>query len=264
MRKKAADKIVYLALTFCLVLGMSFGAFAASAVTLADGRPAPDATRVGSVELTMKSGGTAVPGGTFEIYKVADLKTTDEGDPYYEISDSFKECISNVDDIFSGDYTVTRTLASYAENKLTALYSVDVGNSGVVKFSNLSMGVYLFLQTKAADGYKAVNPFLMSIPVWDEEANVWVYDIQAYPKPEIVKETESETTPTTTETPTKPNLPKTPGSSTPGTPTGDTTTVSKLKLPQTGQLNWPIPVMGISGLMLIIIGHVVRPRRNDA
>ena len=52
-------------------------------------------------------------------------------------------------------------------------------------------------------------------------------------------------TPDTPDTPTEPVKPKDP------------------VLPQTGQLNWPVPVMCISGLMLISIGILLRGRKTE-
>ncbi len=78
--------------------------------------------------------------------------------------------------------------------------------------------------------------------------------------------------PTDPTTPTEPTQPDTtaPTSTTPTTPTEPTqpkTTVkddsSKDVLPQTGQLNWPIPVLACVGALLIILGIALMRKPNE-
>ncbi len=52
-----------------------------------------------------------------------------------------------------------------------------------------------------------------------------------------------------------------PGGDTPGNPPGDTPGNPPEKLPQTGQLWWPVPILGGAGLLLIAIG--AKLRRKD-
>ena len=76
------------------------------------------------------------------------------------------------------------------------------------------------------------------VPMTDADGSTLIYDIEANPKttPAIIP------TPIPTPTPT-PNDPK---------------------LPQTGQLNWPVPVLAASGLAMIIIGFGIytKGRKN--
>jgi LPXTG-motif cell wall-anchored protein len=53
-----------------------------------------------------------------------------------------------------------------------------------------------------------------------------------------------------------PSNPTTPQS--PSTPSTTTTT----KLPQTGQLNWPVPLMAMSGLLLFAFGWWLKQREK--
>ena len=48
------------------------------------------------------------------------------------------------------------------------------------------------------------------------------------------------------------------------TPDGSTTPSSKGKLPQTGMLWWPVPVLACAGLLLILLGLVRRNKRRDS
>lgn len=109
--------------------------------------------------------------------------------------------------------------------------------SGVVTFDNLELGLYLIVQTKSISGYEKIAPFLVSVPLWDKDH--YLYEINVSEKFEIKKEPP---TPGTPETPDQP---------------GD-------KLPQTGQVNWPMPVLLILGLALIVTGTALKRKSKHA
>jgi LPXTG-motif cell wall-anchored protein len=77
--------------------------------------------------------------------------------------------------------------------------------------------------------------------------------------PALVETPEPTDTPEPTETPT---LTETPAPTTTPTPT-TTTTTSNPKLPQTGQLWWPVMVLAMVGLAMILLGVGIRRRGND-
>ncbi|MCD8007709.1 MAG: peptidase, partial [Clostridiales bacterium] len=111
--------------------------------------------------------------------------------------------------------------------------TLSIGSSGTVSFGGLELGLYLVVQTTESDNYETISPFVVTVPL--EEDGVWVYDVDASPKVGAV-------------TPVEPEEDE-PDEST----TTTTTTVTKT-LPQTGQLNWPIPVLAISGAVLFALG----------
>ena len=61
-----------------------------------------------------------------------------------------------------------------------------LGENGCAVFAELKMGVYLVSQPSVAAGYRKMHPFLVSIPMLQDE--VWNYDICAYPKTEKLPE----------------------------------------------------------------------------
>ena len=71
----------------------------------------------------------------------------------------------------------------------------------------------------------------MSLPQWQNDG--YVYDLTASPKVPLVPEPTEPTVPTEPTDPTDPWL------------------------PQTGQLNWPIPLMAVSGLALFMAGCIL-------
>ena len=113
--------------------------------------------------------------------------------------------------------------------------------TGSVTFPELSHGLYLVVQVKAASGYEAVQPFLVTVPMLED--GHYVYDVNAYGKIALKK---AKTDPAG----------RTPTGTVPGG------TVPGGGLPQTGQLNWPIPVLALAGCILILIGRACR-RKND-
>lgn len=144
-----------------------------------------------------------------------------------------------------------------------------VDNDGNAVFEDLELGLYLVAQTKASAGYKAVNPFLVSLPL--AEDGQWLYDVDASPKVGAYTPETPETpdTPSTPVSPDSPSTPATPDSpdvpNEPSTP-ADTDTPAQPgrpanpALPKTGQLNWPVPVMAVSGLLLFAFGWALDRR----
>ena len=150
------------------------------------------------------------------------------------------------------------------------------------------------VQTENSKGYEAINSFLVSLPMADESG--WLYTVDATPKvgaptqevtppepetpskpsepgkpskPEKPSEPDKPTQPETPDEPdmpvdpNDPNRPVSPGTPdnpvapgnpdnpvAPGRPDGNA-------LPQSGQLNWPIPFMACSGVLLFAVGWVL-------
>ena len=122
------------------------------------------------------------------------------------------------------------------------------------------------MQDTPATGFEAISPFLVSMPVYDETVEDYVYKVDANPKmsslvrkptpttpedpgdPEPSGDKSTDVTTVTTITPVTPSvtLPSMPVVTDPGT------------LPQTGQLNWPVPVLAAFGLCLIAAGWALR------
>ncbi|CAB0718376.1 SpaH/EbpB family LPXTG-anchored major pilin [Corynebacterium diphtheriae] len=53
---------------------------------------------------------------------------------------------------------------------------------GKVSFQGLKLGIYLVEETKAPDGIVTGAPFIVSIPMVNQESDAWNYDVVAYPK----------------------------------------------------------------------------------
>lgn len=184
----------------------------------------------GSVCVTMTYRGEAIPGGTMTLYLVAL-----PGEDAYVYTGGFAGCGIDLSDITAAQ--TAQELADYAVAMGITGTTAQIDGEGKVCFDDLEYGLYLMVQDQAAEGYTPVSPFLVTVPGQDGEA-----DVDASPKL-TVQPAATETTPPTTTTET--------------TPTDST-------LPQTGQLNWPVPVLAAAGVLVFLFGwYLTRSARKD-
>ena len=229
--------------------GASQGSSAGSPVQQID----PDRTD-GSITLNMDytEDGTrrAMTGGTLSLYQVAPV-IIENGYHFDPSEGTFANVdVQGLDEIYDisskkledANPDLAAGLAKAAAdpmNGIAADMRADIAE-GKVSFTGLKPGLYLIVQTKAADNGLTINPFLISIPNANGE-----YEITADPKPSI---------------------PTTGGDTPPGTTPGDKApskpkpTVRDTKIPQTGQLWWPVPFALGAGTVLLIMGARMRRR----
>lgn len=184
----------------------------------------PELDHPGSINISMRCGNFAVPGGTLTLYRVGDIHEED-GNYSFVPSASFTGCVDVFDDIQSP--ALAQKLADYAKENKIPCRTLDINERGKITF-NVEPGLYLLVQEKAAEGYLPASPFLVSVPM--NEDGSYIYDVDASPKVEL----EEAPLPTPTPTPKPPTL------------------------AQTGQLNWPVPVLAILGLCLFSLGWLMR------
>ncbi len=194
----------------------------------------PDPELRGSITISVHFGDEPVSGGTMTLYRVGDIAEND-GNYSFVPTEDLAMWGDSFSDIESPD--LADSLAEY-ENKPSG-ETKEVDSAGEVKYDNLQLGLYLIVQEEAADGYSKANPFLVSLPYWDEEAHAYVYDVDSRTKAELIRDVEKESEKDDT----------TPGGS--GGHSGG-------KLPQTGQLWWPVPMLVFAGLLCIVVGLIRR------
>lgn len=205
----------------------------------------PDISKKGSISVTVLYDNQPVSGGTLTLYKVGNIKEND-GDYSFGLTADFIGSGVKLTDISSADLAVA--LENYAVKQGCDGIEKEIGKDGKISYSELDLGLYLLVQNKAADGYNKMTSFLVSIPM--NENGVYIYDVDASPKAELEKEPAPETDETTP--------PKTPPTTPPTTPPK-----TPNRLPQTGQLNWPIPVLVISGMIVFALGWILRFGRGS-
>lgn len=211
-------------LALLLLLGLPLSA-AAHAV--------PDESRNGhcSITVSMTYKGKAVRGGKLALYKVGDVAENDGNYSFVPV-EAIRGDIPEFGDTQSPE--LAGKLAKL-EKKLTPVTAdpVTVGKDGKATFSNLTFGLYLVVQKTAASGYRKIAPFLVSVPYLYRDE--YQYELTSQPKTDLEQEV-------------KPTAPPSSGG-------------SGGKLPQTGQLWWPVPLLICAGLGCIAVG--LFRRRED-
>lgn len=199
----------------------------------------PDLNRTGSITVTLRDEGSPVPGGTLLYYQVGEVVLAEDGNHKFVLTDAFAGSGLSLDNFESP--SLASKLASYAAKNRLHGTTVNIGKNGTAVMKNLKLGLYLIVQDLAAEGYEEFSPFLVSLPRYDGEK--YVYTVDASPKVSV------EPLPDEPSKPTKPNPPKPPRPSKP---------IISTNLPQTGQLNWPVPVLTLAGMFLLILGWILR------
>lgn len=226
--KRTGKRIFLLFVMLMMVCAMHMTAFASEEL--------PDLNRAGSISIMMKNTetGEIVPGGSLALYQVAEA-VEDEG-YIFQFTVDFADCGLSLADVESEK--LASALVSYAESNGIDKVTRNVETDSSVSFTGLKAGLYLIVQQTSAAGYNAVSPFLVSIPMRQAKGNGWVYDVDASPKLELIQD------------------------SLPAQAHKTTLSLGK-KLPQTGQLNWPIPVMAIAGMLIFALGWRLNSTKND-
>lgn len=187
---------------------------------------AADAPQSGSVTVTLCDVDTKQPiaGAGWLMYHIA----KPDGDNYV-LTEQFAACGQDANDLKKID---AKALADYAQRNEIAGYGKNADKSGIVRYTDLKLGVYLFVQTGNTQAYELAEPFVVNVPMTSADGTRHIYDINASPKAQAQ----------------------------PIAPTPEPTTAPKPagpKLPQTGQLNWPVPVLLGIGIAAIAIGFAV-------
>ncbi len=127
-----------------------------------------------------------VSGVQFNLYYVADVNEYAE----FALAGDFENYPVQVNGLTTDGWkTLAETLKGYAEqDKLKALDSGKTDDNGTLSFPNdqesLKPGLYLVVgRTLTKDGYSyKTEPFLVSLPNLDSDANTWSYDVTVEPK----------------------------------------------------------------------------------
>lgn len=214
MRKK----IIFLLLLPLLVFGICTQVYAAQK---------PDADKQCSITFLLEFDSTPLEGGKLTLYRVGEISP--DGNQFVLVEPLLLDGpdLDNLE-----DPSLAKTLNELAVEHNLPSYKASVVDGKAV-FSDLKTGVYVVCQLNGEEtlGYAAINPFLISLPQWQNDA--YIYDMTASPKVPLQPSATEPTQPHPTEPDDTPDL------------------------PQTGQLNWPVPLMAILGLVLFGIGWIL-------
>jgi len=226
------------ALLMCLILSVT--GLAASAA----GSEMPDLDRKGSLSITFTCDGQPISNGNkVGIFKVADAVFDDSHGYKFVWNGEFAAVGAMPKNLDAVNGELAEKLVSIAKDKRVPLYrnSQELDENGDVKFNDLEVGLYLVVHTKKveitlSDKSKVtytINPFLVSVP--QKEGEALTYDVATNPKVSPEK--------STTPPPKKPTPPP-------------------KRVPQTGQLWWPVFVLGIAGMIFITAGFVRKSKNS--
>ncbi len=215
------------ALFLALILSLSL-------CTAASAHDVPDLDRTGEISVTMKEDGKTVPGGSLTLYRVGEVVEND-GDYAFALVEELDNTGIVLNDLQSASLA-EKLAEEVKDSKFTGATQTIDGNGKAV-FEDLELGLYLAVQNKAASGYEKADPFLITLPMYDGEA--YQYEVDASPKVQLEQAKDS------------PDDDDDNDNDTTGGKRDD-------RLPQTGQLNWPVPVLAMAGLVLLILGVALR------
>lgn len=183
----------------------------------------PNLEENGTITFIIQWGEEKLDDGTLTLYRVGDI-VEENGNFGFALIPELAGSDLSLEKI--DDQKLAEDLAKLAKaQKLEAL--TEKISEGKVCFEDVEPGLYVAVQNEVSDGFEPLSPFVISMPLC--EGGEYLTDFEAKPKVSLEQEpTESVEPPTT-----KPKDPT---------------------LPQTGQLNWPVPVLVVSGLFLFVLG----------
>lgn len=225
---------------FALLAGVVATALCLAAASPAHAHEVVDAGRTGSIAVSLSYEGDPVGGGSLTLYRVGSV-VEDDGNFSFALTSSFAGSGLALDDIEAAG--LADDLATYAEENGTSGQTIAVSADGVMTVNDLELGLYLVVQGEAAEGFEDITPFLVSVPMYDTETGVYVYDVDATPKMDVMHPAP------------EPPVEETPE---PGTPTGG-------DLPETGEPAWIVPILAVIGVGLVLLGasFVLRKQGKD-
>ena len=226
-------RFICLLAVLALILAMQITVFAQNTL---------DLTQDGQASISIRLGYDAetTACGSLLLIRVGDVQETD-GNCAFVPTEAFAPAWAEDADLHDADFAWD--LLAYGFEQEFEFEVLEVSEDGTAVFENLKLGLYLIAQDEAAEGYEAINPFLIGVPNLEDGA--YAYQVEASPKVSVK--------PLPTEP--KPTKPTEPQPSRPPEP----------NLPQTGQLNWPVPLMAAAGLLLFAAGWSMwRKGRNES
>ena len=184
-RKKTKKNGIKRFLVFLTVLSMLFGIIQ----TVSAGFYESD--RKGSFTLTLREDekGTeqkVFPGIGMRIYKVGSVKNN-SGAISFVIDSVLQSTGVNFDNLTTADASVkaANVLADAVKDSEIAFQEAVSNANGVATFGNLDLGMYLIVKSVGNSKIK-ISPILLALP-YMEDADTWLYDVDAYPKIETSK-----------------------------------------------------------------------------
>lgn len=142
-----------------------------------------DFTKKGSIKITLteEQEDEAISGAEITIYKVASAGEENHN-LKFTYTEEFSTCEASLDNL--EDNELTKQISKCAKEVSSDLL-LTTNNEGIVKFTDLDLGLYLVTQSNHVEGYSNIDSFLVMIP--KVEDNKWIYNIKSAPKTDIYR-----------------------------------------------------------------------------
>lgn len=111
----------------------------------------------------------------FGIVQIANIEKGE-----YILKESFADENLNLNEIQTAD-EIDKVAKDMAKKVETADYEMTTDEEGKATCKNLPVGVYLVYVEDLAD-YETISPFVVGIPTWDDEDELFQYDVTVEPK----------------------------------------------------------------------------------
>ncbi len=203
---------------------------------------------------------SVIDAACFSLYQVA-VTAGVGGEEAFLYTPDFAACGIELD--FEEAELLAGRLAAYAGHHRLEAADQKTSEAGRLCFSSLPEGLYLIVQEGNVAGYYAASPFLVSLPLLMADGSL-TYEPEAFPKiermvvpePPVSVETEPEPTLAEVTDPEPEADPTAPPETEPAPQPGktDPPDPDEPRLIQTGQVNWPIPLMATAGFLLFTYG----------
>ena len=165
------NRILSVLLALILLFTAAVNASASAAI--------PDQNEKGSLTFVMNFAGMPLTEGNINICKVADIVKAQGGGYEFRLIEQLQELELDLTDLT--DQELAEELLRAVKEKGLPKLTAPIENGKAV-FEDLEMGLYLVWQdeTDTADGFMPIQPFLISVPRWQDDA--YVMDILSAPK----------------------------------------------------------------------------------
>ena len=111
----------------------------------------------------------------FGVVQIADIVKGE-----YVLKDSFADKDLDLEKIKTAD-EIDKVAKDMAKKVETPDYEMTTDEEGKATCKDLPVGVYLVYVEDLAD-YETISPFVVGIPTWDDEDELFRYDVTVYPK----------------------------------------------------------------------------------
>lgn len=175
------------------------------------------------------------------LYKVASAAIDETGNLHMEPVEQYKnlnfdsltqEEVRNLLDELCKHIEYPGSAAETTDN-LTPFLIQKPDATGMIHFTHLETGAYLLMKWEQEEPAKLeMQPTLVYLPGFSPEDSAWEHTVSVIPKFNWQPDA----------TPVPPSIPSDP------------------KLPQTGMVQWPIPILVLAGLFLLVIGYSMTRR----